>query len=263
MKKLVTVATCPKCSTMFKNEMLVEDQQLTSPATRCDISPSSNIFVYRITSDDIKDFIIEKAKCLCPDAKVEVAPMYIERKRRNSNTRRISYATLKIAFSDKVIERHDSYGYYGTLGDPGDGTRIISSMFNEIYQKYRLCDADIDRYLGSYKAMERLEEDLGISEEYLRDLKRCSRPGKIDAANGEKWVFFSASVEKILKDMLSEPVQDPEVAERRRISIEEVYPLSKENVEFVVYLRKGSDADLPEDPMVRQILMSQGHNNKK
>ena len=261
--------TCPNCHATFKStyELEVEAPVLPAPEstaeaipeTRAKLEPDSQIFVYKITSEQIKQFIIDKTKCLCPDVKVEVAPVYIERKSRNDSNKRIAYASIRIAFSDKVIDHGREYGYYGRLGESEENTRMIRSMFTDIYQKYHFSSEELDVYLNSYKNMEALEENFGISEEYLRDLRRFANPSKMKDANGDWWVFFSGSAEKIITDMLAKPVENS-AKYSGRISIEDVFQVSKDNVEFLVYLYP--DTDVPEDPRVRQILLKQGHNKK-
>ena len=258
MKKFATNVTCPMCGAPFINDVHVEEEQLTNPTTRCKIAPSSTIFVYRVTSDDIKAFITDKVKCLCPGVKVEVAPMYIERKSRNSSTKKISYSSVKIAFSSNAVAHNDAYGYYGKLGEAGDSIRLIPTMFHSIYQKYQIREADINHWLGSYKAMEELEESLGISEDYLRELKKSIKPSRFPDATGVDWIFFAASVERIIQDMFDDPDRDPADSTPTHITIQEVYPVSKENVEFLVYLHVGDVQDSPEDPRVRQLLLNPG-----
>lgn len=233
MSNITMQVTCPDCGKAFSVQADINPKML-APQVRSKIQPAGSVLVYRITSDDMKSFIVAKARKYCPEAKIEVAPRYTEKKKRKDTDPHRSYASLRIAFSEHILDKgNQDLGWYGKIGDSADNVRIIPSMFQNIIQLYKYNPKDIEEWTKSYKNLEELEEALGMSEAYINDLRQYSRPQRITTNSGEHWIIFAAAAENVLKDMLTDYKTNVLPG---RIQIVDVYPISKENVEFVVYL---------------------------
>lgn len=241
--------TCPKCSSPGESLVELEPIQL-APVTRCNIPPAANVFEYRITSDQIERFLIDKARNFNLDVKIKVAPRFTESKRRKKGEHG-SYASLRIAFSEGVIERGADNGWFGKIGDSGNVT-VIPSIFKEFINKYKYDRDDLKKIKNNYKMLEELEESLGINEAYLENLIEFANPRVINSTNNEPWVFIAAAAEKVLADMLT-------VAETNkmpgRLEIRDVIQISKESVMYVVNIHPGNE--IKEDPSVRRILLGE------
>lgn len=251
MKEIKLNASCPNCNTDMVLTADIDQNQL-APEVRGKLTPSENILVYHVSSEEIKQFIIQKAKKYVPDVKVEVVPRYCERKRRKSTDPRRSYASLRIAFSNEIVEKNTDQGWFGKIGENGSNVRVINSLFNNLIRKYQYNKKEIDGWLKSYKNLEELEETLGMTETYINDLKMYATPQRIKSGN-EDWIIFSAAAENVLMDMLTEVGTDKVPG---KMIIHDVYPISKDIVEFVIYLHP-ENIKMKEDPHVRQILLGE------
>lgn len=253
---IVTVKSeCPNCGSHLEFDVTVPtvfSSSTDGPALRSKIKPTGSILVYKINSEEMKQFIIQKAKKLVPDSKVEVVPRYCEKKRRKDTDPHRSYASLRIAFSDDVIEQNKDLGWYGKIGEGGSNVRIVKSLFDEMIQRYQYNRKDIDKWLKSYKNLEELEEALGMTEAFINDIKEYSIPQRVKAGT-ESWVIFSAAAENVIYDMMSERGTDRIPG---KIRIQDVYPISKDVVEWTIYMYP-NEMDLKENPHVRQILMGE------
>lgn len=255
MKKIKIEASCPKC----KSDIIVSseiDAAALVPVVRSKIVPIGTIPVYKITSEDIRKFIIEKAHKYVPDAKIEVAPRYCEKKRRSETDPHRAYASLRIAFSDNVIENNGSNDWYSQLGESDGSVRLVPSIFIELIAKYRYNKKEIEEWLKSYKTLEKLEDTLGMTEAYINDLKMYATPRAVTTKTKKKWVIFSAAPENVIKDMLTEVGTNKLPG---RMQIVDIYPLTDDIVEFLVYMHP-EDTTMDEDPYVRQFLIG---DNKK
>ena len=220
MREIQMGGKCPKCNSDVVLSGNV-DISLLAPTVRSKIKPIGSINVYRISSEDIKHFIIQKARKYVPDVKIEVVPRYCEKKRRKDSEPRHSYASLRIAFSENIIEKKDDLGWYGKIGDSGN-VRVIPSLFENIIAKYQYKHKDIDSWLKSYKSLEELEDNLGMTEAYISDLKRYTTPQRVMTTDKQSWVIFAAAAENVIMDMLTE-VSTGKVP--GRIQIMDVYPI--------------------------------------
>lgn len=253
MAKPELLFNCPACGkeVTVHAEMTATD---LAPTVRCKMRPSANVYVYKITSEDIKQFIIDKANKLVPGIKVDVVPRYCERKRQRKNEPHRSYASLRIAFSDDALEKRQDDGWYGTIGDTNSNVRIVKSLFDNLITKYQYNRKEVDAWLKSYKTLEELEEALGMTDAYINDLRNFCVPQRIVTQPGTPpWIIFSAAAENVIEDMLS----DVETGKPEgRIRIQDVYQVSRDSVEFIVHVQPG-DMQMRENPHVRSILMGE------
>jgi len=246
--------TCPKCG---EDVMVNVDIPVTAlpdnPETRSKITPVGNILVYRITSEEIKQFIIQKSRKYVPDVKIEVVPCYCERKRRKDNEPHRSYASLSIAFSENIMEQKDTNGWYGKIGENNSHVRVVKGLFENIIQMYRYNPKDIDKWLSSYKILEELEDTFGMTEAYIRNLKAYSVPRRVQTSDRQWWIIFSAAANSVIKDMLTDRNTNEPIG---RIQIQDIHMLSQGICEFIVYVHP-DDMRLQENPHVRQILLGE------
>lgn len=242
---------CLKCGENLTLSANITPTQL-APVVRSNIKPTSSVFVYRITSDDVKKYLIEKAKHYAPDVKMEVVPRFIEKKKRKSNEPHRACASLRIAFSENVVEKNQENGWFGKIGQ-SDSVRIIKSIFQQFVQMYSYEKDGLKKIKNDYKCMEELEDALGITEAYLDDLILFSSPRVITiGSHSSRWVVFAAAAEKVIQDMLT-------VAETGKspgsIVIQDTIQISTDAVEYLVYVYP--DRVVTEDPSVRRILLGE------
>lgn len=247
---------CPSCNKQL--ELSAEVPQQTVPSLRSKIQPIGSIAVYRITTEQIKNWITSKARMYCPNVKVEIAPRYCEKKRRKSSEPHRSYASLRIAFSEEILENKTDLGWYGKIAESPDNIRIQPSMFQNLIKLYGYNSEDVDSWLKSYQKLEELEETFGMTESYIRELKSFVNPQRIKGNDNSTWVIFGAAVENVITDMMTDPNTGHVPG---RIQIEDVYEVNKDIVEFLVYLHP-AEMKLRENPHVRQILMGDEKKSK-
>ena len=245
MSQIPLNLTCPNCSEVLSVEV---PREALYPKVRSLLKPIGDIMVYRITSDEIKQFIMQKAKFYKEEAKVEVITKYCEKK--NSNPHR-GYASLRIGFSDDVIEKKGSTGWFEKVGQDAGRVRFIDDIFIGMIQKYQYSRKDLEGILGNYKNLEKVENQLGMSEAFIEDIMMYTTPKRLPTVNNESWVVFSARVEKVIEDMLENPDTD---AVSGRIEIHDVSPISKDVVEFIIYVHP-QEMVSNENPHVRRIMM--------
>jgi len=250
MSEIMIKSQCPKCGEELALKANVPD---VMPAqVRSGMQPIGSIQVYKITSEMMKEFIIAKAKKYCPAVKMEIVPRYTERKPRPNEPHR-AYASLRIAFSEEAMEKKEDYGFYDQIGESNLTPHLQPSIFQNLIRMYGYNPKDINEWLHSYKNMEKLEEALGITEAYIDDLKKYATPRLVKSNDDHKWIIFSAAAENVIADMLTD-VTTNEVA--GRIQIQDVYQISKDIVEFIVYLHPAT-MKIKENPHVRQILLGE------
>lgn len=252
MSEIRLTTQCPHCATQYEIGADISPIDL-APTVRGKIQPVANIQVYKLTSDEIKEFIIQKARKYCPDVKVEVVPRYCEKKKRSKFEPHRSYASLRIAFSENVIEKKNDFGWYGKIGESDDNIRFIPSMFHNIIKMYQYNPNDVNAWLKSYKTLEELEDSLGITEAFINDLRMYVKPQRIKSTDKSNWIIFAAAAENVIRDILTDVETN---AVDGRIEIRDIYPISKDNVEFLIYVHP-SQMDYKENPHVRQILLGE------
>lgn len=246
--KLETV--CPKCGT--KLNVSADVDNIDQSSVHCGLKPYENVRVYKITTDMMKSFITQKAKMYCPEVKIEMVPRYCEKKRRSHFDPHRSYAFLRIAFSEHIVEKNEDLGWYGKIGESSDNVSIMPSMFQNLFKMYRYDVNKVSEWLSSYKNLEGLEDALGMTEDYINEIRMYAKPQRV-AVSGtkESWIIFSAAAENVITDMLTD-VNTQKV--EGRIEIRDVYPISKENIEFLVYVHP-AEVEVYENSHVRQILV--------
>ena len=254
MSEVNFTTRCPKCGVPIQ---LNTEVSIDAPKVRGSIAPTSLIRVYEISSEDLKEFITQKAKTYVPGVKVEVAPRYCEKKHKKNFEPHRSYASLRIAFSEAIIEKHDDNGWFGKIGIDNTSVSISKTVLTNLIQKYSYNIKTIDAWLSSYKTLEELEDAFGMTESYINDLREYATPRRVPTNNNESWVIFSAAAENVIADYLTE-VSTNKIP--GRIEIKDVIPISKDIIKFVVYLHEQKDT-FKEDPTVRRILM--GDEKKK
>lgn len=257
--KISLVSNCQACG----EEMILSseiDPRTLAPAVRGNVLPDEVVYRYRITSQHLKEFITEKAKQYVPDVKIDLEPKYCEKKHRKGSNLDIhrSYASLRIAFSENVVERNEDLGFYSKIGE-NSNVRITRSVMDNIIRKYQYRKKEIDTWTKNYRIMEELEERFGMTEEYIRDLKEYSTPIRVQTNNaGESWIFFSAAPENVIRDYLTE-VDTNSI--KGTLTIKDVYPISKGIVEFKVELDPTQISSV-ENIHVRQILTGEAKGKK-
>lgn len=244
-------SVCEKCQQDQLTEVDITPLQL-APVNRANISPVTNVFVYRITSDAIKKYLIDKAQMYAPTVKMEVVPRFIQKKRRRPGEVNGGYASLRIAFSEQAILKNDQNGWFGKIGENSSNPRIIKSIFQNFIQLFKYDRDELKKIRENYKLVEELEETLGITEAYLDDLIMFAMPRAITTVDKNTWVMFSAAAEKIIPEMLTVAAtgEDP-----GRVVIQDVTQISKDSVEYLVHVYP--DKIVSEDPSVRRILLGE------
>lgn len=240
---------CPNC----KKELNVElTEEMLYPKVRSLINPVGIIREYRINSNEIAEFISQKAKFYRADIRTEVGVRYCEKKK--SEPKR-SYASFRIAFSEEATEHKTDNGWFEKIGETESNVRVIRDIFVGMIEKYRFNKNDLDDILSNYKTMEKLENRLGMTEAYLNAVRQFAIPKRVPINDGSNsaWIIFSARAEKIIEDML-ENIDTNKVD--GRLEIKEVIQLSKDSVEFVVHVHP-NEVQMTENPYVREILLGE------
>lgn len=249
MSSVTLESVCPYCNKDITMEAEIDGSTL-APTVHAKIRPAGSVLVYKISTDMMKAFITQKAKKYCPDVKVEMLPRFCEKKRRHKSEQHRAYASLRIAFSEHIVEKKDDLGWYGKIGESSESLRIQPAMFQNLFQMYRYDPRNIDAWLKSYKNLEELEDALGITEEYITELKKFAKPQRIFTDTKEPWIIFSAAAENVIYDMLTDVNTQKVIG---RVEIRDIYQISKDNVEFLVYVHP-QEIQMSENPHVRQIL---------
>ena len=243
---------CPHCKKDFVSELEVDPNTVDmSPNIACPgLKPIGNICVYRISSDIIAKYLLDKTRKMVPNAKLEVVPRYIEKKRRRAHEPRRSYAALLIGMSDDVVEDAGDNSWVASIGRDTTNVRIIKEMFNAIVGRFRFDPKKVASWMKDYEVKEHLEEQFGITDDYIGELKKYSVPQRFTGGDKKGWIMFAAAPEKIIQDMLTDPDTGRVPG---KLSIVDTIPVSSGVVEYVVYLNP-KDLDLSEKDNVRKIM---------
>lgn len=250
--------TCPQCGGNFLASAEIPNTQTSHdsyPAVRGGMQPIGRILEYRISSEDLKNFIIEKAREYVPDVLIEIAPRYCEKKRKSRYEEHRSYASLRIAFSDNVIKQQDNLGWFGAIGENSNNVKFHEGILNGLINKFKYDRKMVESWLKDYKILEELEDSFGMTEAYIKDLAMYTTPQRVKANSGDKkpWIIFSAAAENVINDFLTDKTTNKVPG---HIEIKDVYPISKEIVQFVVYVHP-EQTQVRENPHVRQILLGE------
>lgn len=248
---------CPHCGEEITLNIPINLDENIDP---CELAPTlaakslrpvGNIFVYKISSEQIKAFLMDKIRQYSPNAKMELVPKYCERKRRKENEQHHSYATFHIAFSEDLAKKNDAGGWFSRLGDGAGGKiQFIDTKLDELVARYQYKKSDIDRWLKSYKNLEDLENAFGMTELFISDMRKFATPHRVKENSHKDWIVFGASPDSIIRDML---LDGKTHRPSGRMAIMDVYPISKDVVEFLVYVQP-KEIDVKENRYVRQIL---------
>ena len=247
MSEKVLSVECPYCKKELNVELPASLPSVENK-TRALLKPVGRIAVYRITTDEIKTFVQQKANFYKEGIAVEATVRYCERK--NSNPHR-GYAFFKIAFNENALERNQQAGWFEKIGENSDNVRFINDIFVGLIKKYSFDKDGINDLLSNYKRLEKVEEMFGLTEAILSEIRELATPKRIISNNaGENWIMFSARAEKIIEDMLENPDTDKVDGS---IEIHDVHPISKDNIEFIVYVHP-KEMKSSENPYIRKIL---------
>lgn len=248
-------AECPVCHEDITITAEVEPIQ-TAPEIRAEkvgVKPVGSIFVYKITSDQMKQFITNKIKSEISDIKIDVVPCYTEKRKQKSNDPHKAYASLRIAFSEEGLEtKTEDLGWFGRIGRNSTNMEY-KTILKKLIDRYKYNRKEVEKWLDDYKTLERLEENLGINEKFINELLMYCTPQRIVSTNNQSWIIFAAAAENVIADMLKDYKTKKPVG---RIQIADVFQISKDVVEFIVYLHP-SEVKMKEDPHVRKILMGE------
>lgn len=238
---------------MARNEKRVEEKGTkdiemgkNEAMNRANLKPSAIVKVYQFTSEDIKDFIKDKAKYYIPGVIVDTVLMFTKTKKNKKG-----YATARISFSDDVISDSKTSDWYSKIGDNDRNLKFIPEIYLNMVKKYKYDINDINSLLHNYKKMGIVEDLFGISEEFLNDIKMYITPKRFKFSNNTSCVIFSARVDKIIEDMLTNPRTNQVDG---AIEIKEVY-INKDVIHFTVYLHP-SEMKVESNPLVKEFLES-------
>lgn len=226
-----------------------------APKIKGDLEPVGIPYKYLVTSEDIKKFIMDTSRLYVPDVQMEIYTRFCEKKvRKGSNEPHRSYAFFKIAFSHHIITDYSSsQGWFQQLGESGENVNIKSPMRN-LFDRWSYNKNDLNEWTKSYKKMERLEDAFGMTEEYINDLKKFSKPRGIKVTGGtDVWVFFSASPERILQDFFENTETN---APAGKLSVSNPRMVSKDIIEYEVIVDP-YQVETKINPHVQQILSSE------
>ena len=215
------------------------------------IKPIGNILVYRITTDDMKAYLQQQAKYYASGTRLELVPKYTER--RSSDGTKKSYASVRIAFSEEVVEKNLPDGFFSKIGNDSSNVRIVKDIWVEMIQKYKFDKDEIEGYLSSYKKLEELEDKFGITEKYLEDVKLYTTPRRFTTTNKESWIVFSARADKIISNMLEDIDTD---ALNGFLEISSVNVINQSLVEFIVYIHPNVMGKNKDNLYVRKMMES-------
>ena len=161
---------------------------------------------------------------------------------------------MRIAFSENIVKNNSKRGWFDTIGENSDNINFHEGILNGLINRYKYNYKVIDSWLSNYDTLEQLENAFGMTESYLKDLRLYAIPRRIKDHNERKdWFVFSAAAENVIMDFLTDTSTNKVPG---RIKIEKIYPISKDIVQFIVYVYP-EQVELKENPHVRQILLGE------
>lgn len=244
---------CPRCQEFItvRSKVTIDDDALVVPKVRSGLAPISTIKVYKITTDDMRKFIVDKVHAIAPSTVVDVMPRFSQKKKSKSISPRC-YASLRIGLSEEAIDRRGDEGWYTKAAESDTNIRFVSTLYKDIIQRYQYNYDEVRKWLNSYDDLEKLENQLGITQEFLNDIKKFCRPQRI-VASDEQWIMFAAAPENVIYDMLTDVNTNKLIG---GIQICSVNQLSKDLVEYTVYVHP-QQLSTGVDPKIRQILLGE------
>ena len=241
--------TCANCNKQYVLET-------TGPPVRSLMEPLGEILIYRITSDDMRIFLTELINVYAPGTLLELVPYYCQKQKakrdKNSNVREGGYASLRLAFSEHILERPRNKTFYTKMGESQATPKFIESVLSNFIRKFEYSKKMLDELIDDYRAQEELENRYGMTQADLRNIRDFAKPVPMPTINGDNWIIFQARPELIIKCMLENP-DTGEVDGAIDIS-DRVYPVSKGVVEFIVHVHP-EETSAVGNPLVREMMM--------
>lgn len=216
---------------------------------RANISANGQIDVYKITSDQMKTFIAAKAAAMQPGTKVEMTVDYWEK--RKSIPHR-SYAMLKIAMSDDVIEKQFDDSWIIKVVDSTSDIKFVKKIWDFIVKQYGYDRKDLEDSLDDYRKLDLLEESFGLTEDQIKQIIYYSTPRRMKTGSKESWIVFAARPDAVIRNMLTDPSTNKVEG---RMEIVSIVPITKDTVEYTVYVHV-NETESNENPEVRKLLQS-------
>lgn len=216
---------------------------------RANIQAAGQIDVYKITSDQMKAFISAKAAAMQPGTKVEMTVDYWEKKKSNPHR---SYAMLKVAMSDDVIEKHQEDDWIIKIVDSNSDIKFVKKIWDFIVKQYSYDKKDLEDSLNDYRKLDMLEEAFGLTEDQIRQIIYYSTPRRMKTGSKESWIVFAARPDAVIRNMLTNPETNKVDG---RMEIINIIPITKDIVEYTVYVHV-NETESTENPEVRKLLQS-------
>lgn len=245
--------SCPHCAKGVRVNAPIDPISCAADV-RAGIKPAGAAYIYQITSDMIENFIQQKARQFSPDIKVVCTPISTkEPKNPNARKDKKRYAFIKVAFSDAALEQKNG-SWYEKIAE--SNIRMIPELFATIVSKYKYDRDTVSKWLKDYRFMEYLEAFFGITTDLLEEIKDGTVPKMINGNDGSRWIYFSASPEKIIMDMLSEVGKETPAG---RMEITNTTVIAKGQIAYTVNVYP-NELPVNENAHVRSILMGDQKN---
>jgi hypothetical protein len=214
--------------------------------------PNGLLLQYNETTESIKQFLIDKCRAYAPDISVELLTRYSEKKTRNPWEPHRSYAYFILAITANEALTAESDDMYLQIGTEGrDNLSFIPDIKYHIINKYRWDNDDLKHILGSYKEQELLEESLGLSANFIKEIQRFSNP-VIIKSNNVAWVEIAIRAEKVLNDMFTDKASK-EVYPYR---IMDIHPISENNVQYDILVDPNAKKAFAPDSSISQVILN-------
>ena len=258
---------CPSCHQEFSMEVPI-------PEVRSGLAPIGNILVYKTNTEMIKQYLTEKLQSFEKNAKLEIVVKYCEKtdtyeKKKKQQFRRKGkhqgYASMIIMFSEEILDKKNS-GFYEKLGYSSGSPNIVKTVKAEFIKKFQYDRKELDNILGDYRYLEKLEDEFGMTEAFIEDIRDYSIPIIVPTPDKESWILFSARPEAIIYDMLENPepykwIKNPDggtdigiTKVDGEIEIYEVCPISKGVVEYVIYVHPENMKSNKGNPLIYNMI---------
>ena len=250
---------CPFCEARNEKTQMVVNIP-NHPIVRTQVKPTRLIHVYKITTEEITAFLLQKLKLIKPNAMLKTHFQYSMNKQTNPPR---SYSSLRIAFSEDVVKTDSNAdgSWFESLGDNESNLKFDRNFEIMMISRYKYNKEILKTYLSDYKQLEKLEKQYGITESLLKDIIMYSTPRRIHMPRSkESWIFFAAEPAEVIKDYLSDPITDKL---NGRLSIENIEQLNeKGSYQYTVFVHEGEgESEIKDNPEVREMLI--GNNKKK
>ena len=227
--------------------MNTADVKVNNKANR---KPDSIIYEYRITTDEMREFVSAKANHLKTNLKAIIA---IDIWKRRGKV----YPSMKMSLSEEALKVSSSeYSFYHKIAIDKNENNFVDPVTLGLIEKYGFNEKAIRNLLDNSKELDRIEDDFGVNETNINAIREIIKPkaitynGRID----ETWYVMAVRPEAIILDMLSEKGTDMVLGD---FVISEYIPISKENVEAVVHVKVGNKRkNYKVDPELMKLIMN-------